>query len=344
VPFRSRVLRDNPLGDPVVRQEVVYTPPSGETRGKPLLVYLAGFLGAGWNTFVTGQPFGESLVQRVDRLMRHRECPEAVLLAPDCLTTLGGSQYVNSPATGRYEDHVMDELLPWARAKYGTGPVALFGQSSGGFGALHLALQRPGALEAVGSSAGDMSFEYCYLPEFPRAIRHLRSAGGVDRFLRGLLATPPTSLSPSMGFAAALDVVAMSSCYSPVEEEPGAFELPFDPGSGAIRPEVWERWMTFDPCRRLRVEKDVQAFRRLRLLLLNASGQDEWGLDVAAFRFAEEAKRRGLSAEYREYPGGHFDKGPRLEDLVRRLAQTLAGEEGRPSRSRRTRPRAGESS
>ena len=35
-----------------------------------------------------------------------------VVAFPDCYTALGGNQYVNSPAVGRYADYLNQELVP----------------------------------------------------------------------------------------------------------------------------------------------------------------------------------------------------------------------------------------
>ena len=37
-----------------------------------------------------------------------------MVVMPDCFTRLGGCQYVNSTAIGRYEDHLVDEIIPLA--------------------------------------------------------------------------------------------------------------------------------------------------------------------------------------------------------------------------------------
>ncbi len=325
VPFRSDVLRGNPLGDAPDRTILVYTPPSGRTEGLPLLVYLPGFMGAGWMFASLPNVLAESLVQRVDRLLRTGTCPEVVLLAPDCQTSLGGSQYLNSTATGRYEDHLMDEILPWARETYHTGPVGLFGQSSGGFGALSLAMNRPGAIQGVGSSAGDMAFHLSYTIEFPHAIREIRRAGGVEAFLRYLFQNPPPTIRPQDPVACALELIAMSACYSPVEGSPGAFELPFDPQTGILQEAVWARWLRLDPCQRVRRPADQRALARLEALELNASVHDEWGLDVGSRIFTHHAREAGLPAVFEEFPGGHFEHGPRLEGLVLKLARALGG-------------------
>ncbi|HXQ48694.1 MAG TPA: alpha/beta hydrolase-fold protein, partial [Thermoplasmata archaeon] len=138
--LESHVLAGNPWGDPTLRDLPVYLPPSGKSEGLPLLVLLSGYTGSGWIHFDRPRFLRSSIVRRFDHLVRTGAAPEAVMIAPDCVTLLGGSQYLNSSATGRYEDYVVQELLPWVRQRYGTGPSAVLGTSSGGYGALVLAL------------------------------------------------------------------------------------------------------------------------------------------------------------------------------------------------------------
>ncbi len=324
VPFHSRLLERNPWGDPATRDLGVYLPPGRVVEGRPLLLLLPGFTGSGWAEALPERFLGESLFRLFDRLVRTGTCPPAVIVAPDGLTRLGGSQYVNSSATGRYADHIVREIVPWARATYGTGPVGVLGQSSGGFGALHLAMEFPGTFQAAGSSAGDMCFEYTFPADLARAARTLPRSGGAEKFLRRLAADPSRLGDPSDAVSATLLVLAMSSCYSPRPGAPGDFDLPFDERTGELLPKVWARWLRFDPIRRLRTLSARRALRRLRRLTLTAASRDEWFLDVGARLFVDRARRARVPVEYREFEGGHFDKGPRFGYLFERLTRALS--------------------
>jgi len=317
------VLKGNPWGDPHVRDIAYYVPPSQRTEGLPLLVQLSGFIGAGWMEFRREGIFRESLISLFDRLVRSGECPEAVIVAPDCLTSLGGSQYVNSTATGRYADHVVQEVVPWAQEKFRTGPTGVLGQSSGGFGALHLGIEYPKVFEAVGSSAGDSAFEYCYMHDFPQAFREFRKAGGPDRWMERLFSDPSTLKGPLDSSGAALNVLAMASCYSPCVEPLGSFELPFDPATGMIVPEVWARWLAFDPIRRLSDDRVRGALKGMRSVHLTGSDADEWYLDVGARMFAAEAERLGVPVHHEEFVGNHFSRNPRFIALYSRMVRAL---------------------
>ncbi len=327
-PHKSAVLAGNPLGDPTERTVGMYRPPDGATEGRPMVVFLPGFAGIGASS---AQPDGflrEDVVGTLDRLVRSGQIPPMSLLLPNCLTALGGSQYVNSPATGRYADYLLDEVIPWAAERLRPSSVGIFGQSSGGFGALHLAMERPGAFGAVGSSAGDMAFDLCFFPDIPKAVRALRELGGPEELLRKIAAEPSRVGPPTAPVSTALLLLAMGACYSPVGTD-GSFELPFDLETGELVPKVWERWKRFDPVERLSVPADRAALSRLRSLHLTASRGDEWYLDLAARRFVRKAALLSVPVLHEEFDGGHFDRLPRVEALLRRLGEVLPASRGR---------------
>ncbi len=84
---------------------------------------------------------------------------------PDASTRYGGSQYLNSTATGRYEDHIL-ELLAFIDSKYPTRPEAsqraVMGHSSGGYGALRLGMCHADTFGLAAAHAPDLYFEMVY--------------------------------------------------------------------------------------------------------------------------------------------------------------------------------------
>jgi enterochelin esterase family protein len=323
VEHESAVLQGNPLGDPHRRHVAVLRPPSGRTEGGPLLVLLPGYGGAGPAELARRGPFEENLFQLFDRLQRSGACGEATLLSPDCLTALGGNQYVNSAAMGRYDDYVVRELIPWARERYRTEGIGVLGQSSGGFGALHLAFEHPGLFGAVGSSAGDMGFEYTYLADLAKACREYQKHGGPENFLGKLFEDPSILKGPTDPSGSALLVAGMAASYSPIENDPGAFELPCDWETSELRPEVWARWKRFDPVARVARPEGYEALRRVKVVAVTGSNGDEWFLDQGARWFASVARRHGLEVVHEEFAGGHFVRGPRFSAIYPCLVAAL---------------------
>ena len=110
VEHHSRILRDNPLGDPHVRQLAVWLPPGydeGTARGRdaargrryPVLWDLVGFTGSGL-AHLNWRPFDENVPERAARLMHEKRMGPCIIVFPDCFTSLGGNQYINSTAIG----------------------------------------------------------------------------------------------------------------------------------------------------------------------------------------------------------------------------------------------------
>ena len=165
--FTSRVLADNPLGDPATRNLPIILPPDYAASDKryPVIYGLTGFTGSGPMMFNVSawQP---NLQQRIDRLMAEGKLPPAIYVLPDCFTRYGGSQYLNSTAIGRYEDYVIDEIVPHIDRTYRTiaGPEGrgVFGKSSGGYGSIMLGMKHPDVFGAVACHSGDMAFDLAY--------------------------------------------------------------------------------------------------------------------------------------------------------------------------------------
>jgi enterochelin esterase-like enzyme len=142
----SKILADNPLGDPSARRLAVWLPDeydSGATHGRgrrfPVLYDLVGFTGTGI-AHLNWKPFSENVAERAARLIRDRKMGPAIIAFPDCFTSLGGNQYVNSPAIGMYADFLLQEVIPLVDREFRTLASrehrGCFGKSSGGYGAM----------------------------------------------------------------------------------------------------------------------------------------------------------------------------------------------------------------
>ena len=149
--FDSRILRDNPLGDPHVRKlrrlassglrpvAPCAARRSGRGRRYPVLFDLVGYTGSG-PAHLNWRPFDENVPERVARLTHERRIGPCIVVFPDCFTSLGGNQYINTSAMGRYADYLIAELVPFIDREFRTlasrDHRGLFGKSSGGYGAI----------------------------------------------------------------------------------------------------------------------------------------------------------------------------------------------------------------
>ncbi len=315
----SRVLKGNPLGDPHVRRTPVYLPPSYPEKRYPVLYMLQGFTGYGLMALSWGQ-WTEPLPARLDRLIRAGRMREAIVVMPDCLTRWGGSQFLNSSATGRYEDHLVGELVPEIDRRYRTnGRRAVLGKSSGGYGAMVLGMRHPEIFHALACHSGDMCFEYCYLPDFPKCLDAVRKHGGAARFLRAWERKPKRTAEEDL---AALNILAMASCYSPNPRSALGFDLPFDPATGAMRPEVWRRWKAWDPIDML--DRHAKNLRRLRRVFLDCGTRDQFALHHGARIFAAKARRLGLRVVHEEFDDNHSNIQYRYDRSLPLLSRALA--------------------
>lgn len=331
LPHRSQVLAENPLSDPAERALPVYLPPGYEdnpARHYPVIWVLAPFTSWG-ERFFNLQAWDENIVQRMERLVASGAAAPAILAFPDCFTRLGGSQYVNSPAVGRYEDYICAELVPLLDERFrtlaGREHRGVMGYSSGGYGALMLAMRRPDLFSAAACHSGDMLFEFCYWPDSPGAVRALERAGGLAAFLAKL---PEIARPRELGrdWFSALNIIAMSACYSPDPARPHGFDLPFDEHTGAIREEVWACWQAYDPVRV--APQHLEALRSLRALYFDCGSGDEHNLFLGARCLHQALTQHGIAHTYEEFDGGHQNINWRYDVSLPLLTHALNPQEG----------------
>jgi S-formylglutathione hydrolase FrmB len=293
----SELLRDNPLGDPHERPLWVYLPPGYDDepgRRYPAVYVIQGYTGhvTMWrNRSPYRQPFPET----ADAVFARGEAPPAIVVYVDAWTSYGGSQFVDSPGTGRYHSYLCDEVVPWVDARYRTVPEpahrAIMGKSSGGLGAMITPMLRPGLFGAFATHAGDSLYELSYAPEFGKAVRYLRDYGGdIWRWW--------DDFRSRVSFTKAADhdllgLLGVAACFS--TDPDGTVRLPFDPVTGVLRPEVWQRWLDWDPVRM--VPKYAGELRSQRAIWIDAGVRDEWFLDVGAQAFHAALLAAGVPAD-----------------------------------------------
>jgi S-formylglutathione hydrolase FrmB len=304
----SELLRDNPLGDPAERPLWVYLPPGYDDdpdRRYPAVYVIQGYTGhlAMWRNRA---PFRQPFPETADAMFERGEAPPALVVYVDAWTSFGGSQFVDSPGTGRYHSYLCDEIVPWVDRRYRTlaGPAyrAITGKSSGGFGAMITPMLRPDLFGALATHAGDALYELSYIPDFGAAARMLRAYDGDiwrwwDEFRSRVSFTKEADM-------VLLGVLGVSACFSARED--GSVELPFDPRTGALREDVWERWLDWDPVRM--VPRYAGALRSLRAIWIDAGTRDEHFLDLGAEAFRNALREIGVADDvirFELFDGAH---------------------------------------
>jgi S-formylglutathione hydrolase FrmB len=290
--FESEALKGNALGDPHVRPLWVYLPPGYDDdpeRRFPSVYVIQGLTGQ-LDMWRNRTAFRRNFPELVDETFARGESQPCVLVYVDAWTSLGGSQFIDSPGTGRYHTYIVDELVPFVDSRYRTMPEAahrgIAGWSSGGYGAMVNPMLRPDVFGGLATHAGDALFEMCYLPDMRRSVRALRDhyEGSFDKFWEDFHSRPAFSKDQDFHL---LNDWCMAACYS--TDEDGTVHVPYEPLTGELKPEVWERWLAWDPVRM--VPHHAEALRGLKAIYIDAGNKDDAYLDLGA-----EAFRRALDA------------------------------------------------
>jgi S-formylglutathione hydrolase FrmB len=232
----------------------------------------------------------------------------------DAWTAYGGSQFVDSPGTGRYHSYLCDEVVPFVDARYRTLASAahrgIAGKSSGGFGAMITPMLRPDLFGGLASHAGDALYELSYIQGFGKVVRALRDYdGSYERFWEDFASRAPMSKETDGDLVITYGVAAAFSA-----DGDGTVHLPFDLQTGRLVDDVWARWLAWDPVRMVPAHAD--ALRGLRAIYLDGGTRDEWYLDLGALAFRDALAEIGITdvacelfdathggIDYR-YPGG----------------------------------------
>lgn len=326
----SSALVGNPLGDRATRPLLVYLPPSyGVSSDKryPVVYVLQGFGSAVPSWLHPDSTFEPTYPESADALFASGTAPECLLVFVDGWTSLGGSQFLDSTAVGRYHTYLVDDVVPLVDDRFRTlaAPAhrAVQGKSSGGYGALVSAMKRPDVFGAVAAHSADGCFELSMLPLIAAAYRALRDEYGSDyaRWWEDFGSRRAFS-KPTDG--PLLECYALSACYSP-GTAPGTeqtVELPFDPATGRIRDEVFTRWCKLDPVEM--APKHLEALASLSAIWIDCGRSDEHFLDVATDQLAAVLGEAGIEHHYELFAGGHRRTGHRYPLALSYLAERLS--------------------
>ncbi|HEY7281032.1 MAG TPA: alpha/beta hydrolase-fold protein [Actinomycetota bacterium] len=324
--IHSAALEGNALGDPADRPVWVYTPPGyddDQDRRYPTIYAIQGLTGQ-IDMWRNRAAFRRNYPELIDRAMAAGECGPAIVVYVDCWTRLGGSQFLDSPGTGNYHTFLCDEVVPWVDERYRTlaapGHRGIQGKSSGGYGAMVTPLLRPDLFGGLASHAGDSLFETCYQPEFREAARALRDHyhGSYEEFWTDFRSRPPMSRE---GDGVLMNDWCMAACYS--TDPDGIVRLPFDTATGELVPEVWERWLAWDPVRMITERAD--AARSWKAVYIDAGKRDEWYLDLGSEAFKRRCDALGVEAFFELFDGTHMAIEYRYPKGTAYLVERLSG-------------------
>jgi enterochelin esterase-like enzyme len=351
---RSSILAGNPLGDPAVRKLAVWLPreydqrASGPGRRFPVLYDLVGYTGSGL-AHLNWKPFSDNLAERAARLIRDGRMGPCILVLPDCFTSLGGNQYVNSSAIGRYADYLLEEIIPFVDREFRTLASrehrGCFGKSSGGYGAIIHGMKYASHWGAIANHSGDSYFDFVYRADWPntlnelakyrrparkagaaaaprdsaaeRALRAGRDDGRVKRFLEALWKKSKVSGAE----VHALMNVCMAATYDPDPQAPLGFRLPFHLETGELLEERWQRWLEHDPV--LLAKRHARNLRRLKGIYIDCGWRDQYQIHYGTRQLSRALASAGIAHRYEEFDDDHSDVDYRMDVSLPFLSKAL---------------------
>lgn len=348
----SRVLRDNPLGDPYERRFDVWLPAQydrgrGRARGKrfPVLFDLVGYTGSG-KSHTNWRGFEENVPERAARLVHERKMAPCIIVFPDCFTALGGNQYVNSKAIGRYADYLTRELIPFVDGEFRTladrDHRGCFGKSSGGYGAVIHGMKYARYWGAVGNHSGDAYFDFVYRADWPNTLDELakfkrprqtegpfdasdfdaerpgEDDGRVKRFLDHV----GRRASLTGGEIHCLMNLAMAASYDPDPVAPNGFRLPFHLDTGELIEARWRQWLKHDPIHL--VATHARQLKTLRGIYMDCGWRDQYRIHYGCRILSARLAEHGVEHVYEEFDGTHSSIDHRVDKSLPFLSRALS--------------------
>lgn len=349
VEHTSRLLADNPLGDPHVRRFPVWLPPgysSTNTRRRfPVLFDLTGYTGSGWS-HTNWRNFDENVPERLARLVHQRRMGPCIVVFPDCFTGLGGNQYVNSSALGRYADYLTRELISFVDREFRTladrDHRGCFGKSSGGYGAMIHGMRYARYWGAIASHSGDACFELCYGSLWPDTLTLLAryrkpplkegpvtvpaDGGGLEKGLddgrvRRFLDSIWQRERLTGDEVEALMNVCMAASYDPDPRAPNGFRLPYHLDTGERIESRWRAWRRHDPVHLVR--RYAANLRTLRGIFIDCGWNDQYHIHYGARILSRELNRAGVKHSYEQFQGTHSGIDYRMDRSLPFLSRRL---------------------
>ncbi len=346
---QSRVLQDNPLGDPSERTVSVYIPAQYHDKRRTnrrftVLFDLVGYTGAG-PSHTNWRNFEENVPEKLDRLIESGQMPPVMVVFPDCFTALGGNQYINSSAIGRYADYLTRELIPFVDGEFRThadrAQRGCFGKSSGGYGAMIHGMKYAKFWGGIGNHSGDAYFDFVYKAEWPAVLTALQrfaspslqagerrkpvaqakpgqDDGRVRRFLDYCYSTSKLSGSD----ITVLMMICMAATYDPDPRAPNGFRLPYDLDSGTLLERRWQTWLKHDPIHLVGQHRDN--LKSLRALYVDCGWRDQYHIHFGSRQLAAALHKHRIPHRYEEFNDTHSGIDYRMDLSLPYLARRLA--------------------
>jgi len=310
-------LSNNLVGEPTERTISVYLPPSYASSEKryPVIYYLPGY--------GDSDVIGFRLPGDMDSLIESGQVNEMVIVVASGDSKMGGSFYVNSPVTGNWEDHIVQDVVGYVDDNFRTLAQAeargITGHSMGGFGALNIAMHHPDVFGAVYSMSPGLFDENGLAESFMFAQERL-----IQDFMdyETELASLPLEDAQRRMFAAPEEFsLAYGYAFAPnPDRQPPYFDYPYTEVDGQLVRDdrVWEKWESgFGG-----IEKEVVEYKdnllKLKGIVVDYGIHDQnpW-IPKGSEYYGEQLSAAGIPVSVESYNGNHFDQiGKRIGEYM----------------------------
>jgi S-formylglutathione hydrolase FrmB len=293
ISVHGKSLEGNLEGDSPDREVSVYLPPSyaGDQARRFPVVYLLHGYGGRDDTFTSRLA---NLPESADRLAAAQGFSEMIVVTPNAFSLHKGSMYSDSVTTGNWESFIAEDLVAFVDSHYRTIATrigrGLAGHSMGGYGAIRIAMKRPG----VFSSLYIMS-ACCLAANNPQPAS-MAPAEAIKTREQAEVAARAPGFGPSVNLASA-------AAWSPNPNNPPLFlDLPVK--DGKVRPDIVDKWAANAPLTML--DRYVPDLKALYAIAVEIGTKDTL---LASNRQLHEAlTRRKIAHSYEEYDGDHTNR------------------------------------
>jgi S-formylglutathione hydrolase FrmB len=279
--------------------------------------------------------------------MHQRKMGPTIIVFPDCFTALGGNQYINSTAIGRYADYLTRELIPFIDKELRTlgsrEHRGCFGKSSGGYGAMIHGMKYTRYWGAVANHSGDAYFDFVYRSDWPGTLAELaryrprrRRAGAIDVVaeqagvsegvddgrVRDFLRRAWKRSDLSGREVHCLMNLCMAASYDPDPEAPNGFKIPFNMETGELLKARWQRWLKHDPINL--VTRYAKNLKGLRGLFIDCGWRDQYHIQFGSRILSKRLQEAGVKHVYEEFDDTHSGIDYRMDASLPFLYRSLS--------------------
>jgi hypothetical protein len=314
-----------------------------------VLYDLVGFTGSGLS-HLGWKPFGHNVPERAARLMHEGRMGPTIFVFPDCFTSLGGNQYVNSPAIGAYGDYLTRELIPFVDREFRTLASrehrGCFGKSSGGYGAIVHGMKYARYWGAIANHSGDAYFDFVYWHDWPNTLNELskyrqpkrtpgrydalgesrrkglaegKDDGRIRRFLEHVWGKEKLSGAETH----CIMNLCMAATYDPDPRVPLGFRVPFNLESGEVIEDRWRQWRRHDPVHL--VQKHRAALASLKAIYIDCGWRDQYHIHYGTRLLSARLAAARIKHTYEEFDDNHSDIDYRMDVSLPFLYRALKG-------------------